>query len=304
MAPRVSVVIPTHTGGPYVREAVDSVRNQTFDDWEIIIVCDGCDDLMDDLSSDERITIVRQRQSGVSIARNAGFHASSGSLVTFLDHDDVMFPDKLSAQVAMFASDTTVGLCHTQFEQVDPDLNFLVEGHGADIQYEDVLQCRYSMLISTALVSREAIEVAGLFDPKTRAEDIDFVLRVSRAYRLAFVPEVLLQYRRHGQNVSGDPWEQYVEVDYVLRGFRRYLKSIGELGSVPLVDRGRRTNRRINAEIAVLRARDAVHRGRAARGVVASNLAIALYLSPGAVTDNARAFVEARRGWPVAVAVH
>ena len=295
MPPLVSVVIPTHTGGALVREAVGSVRAQTYDHWEIVIVCDGADDPMDDLTHDERITVVRQRRSGLSMARNAGYHASSGELLTFMDHDDVMLPGKLAAQVARFAADPSIGLCHTQFEQVDEELRFLVAGHAADIQYEDVLQGRYSMLISTVMVTREAVELAGLFDPKTAAEDIDFVLRVSRAFPMDFVPEVLLRYRRHGQNVSGDPWRQFREVDYVLRGYRRYLAGIGEVGSLPLVDRGRIRNREVNAEIAVLRARQADRHAPGGLAAAVKYLGIALVLSPRAVVGNARAYVGSRQ---------
>jgi glycosyltransferase involved in cell wall biosynthesis len=296
VSPHVTVVIPTHTGGPYVREAVASVRAQTFDDWEIKIVCDGCDDEMSDLKPDPRLEVIYQKQSGVAIARNVGYRASAGRLITFLDHDDIMHPEKLGAQVAMFDQDPAIGLCHTQFEQVDVERRFLVAGHGADIQYDDVLQCRFSMLISTALVSREAMESVGGFDPKSQAEDIDFVLKVSRAFPLGFVPQVLLQYRRHGVNVSGDPWVQFREVDYVLRGYRRYLQSIGELDSLALLDRGRVNNRRTNAEIAILRARAVDQFDAAGVGTIAKNVALALCLSPPVVKANARAFFASRRG--------
>ncbi len=289
MAPAVSVVIPTHTGGPLVREAVASVRAQTFTDWEIVVVADGCDDPLDDLAADPRVTVIHLPHSGVSFARNVGFHASTGRYVNFLDHDDVMYPGKLAAQIACFTADPAVGMCHTQFEQVGPDLRFLVAGHGADIQYEDLLECRCSLLISTVLVSREAAVTAGLFDPKTKAEDIDFFLRVARSHRLAFVPDVLLKYRRHDGNISGDPWIQFREVDYVLRGFRRYLKGLGEATALPLIDRGRARNRRVNAEIAVLRARSADRHSAAGVAAVAKNLGIALVLSPGVVVGNARA---------------
>ena len=295
MSAVVTVVIPTTMGGPYVRQAVESVRAQTFDQWEIKIVCDGCDDDLSDLKSDSRIEVIHQKRSGVSVARNTGFAASSGQWVTFLDHDDLMFRTKLESQLRAFENDPTVGLCHTQFEQVDMEGNLLEVGHGADVQYEDVLQCNYSMVISTAMFSREAFASAEGFDPKSQAEDIDLVLKVSRSYRLAFLPVVLLQYRRHNRNVSGDPWVQYREVDYVLRGYRRYLEGIGEQDSIALVDQGRINNRRTNAEIAMLRARRSSRTSLPGLGAVAKNLLIAARLSPSAIRSNAQGFVRARR---------
>jgi glycosyltransferase involved in cell wall biosynthesis len=272
-----------------VRQAVDSIRAQSFADWEIKIVCDGCDDPLSDLAQDSRIEVIHQLRSGVSIARNVGFQASAGRLLTFLDHDDIMLPGKLAAQVACFERDPAIGLCHTQFEQVDSELNFLCPGHAEDVQYNDILQCRYSMLISTVMVTREAMESAGGFDPKTKAEDIDFVLKVARAFSIGFIPKVLLQYRRHSLNISGDPWVQFIEVDYVLRGFRRYLENVGEVEALQLIDRGRVNNRRINAEIAILRARTAHQSDARSALSVAKYLSVALCLSPRAVAANARA---------------
>lgn len=291
----MTVVISTHFGGRFVREAVESVRGQTLDDWEIKVVCDGCDDKMADLRKDPRIEVIAQRRSGVSIARNVGYSASAGRYITFLDHDDVMFPGKLQAQVAAMEGDPGIGLCHTQFEQVDAERNFLVAGHGADIQYRDLLQCHFSLLMSTVLVSRAAMKSVGGFDPKTIAEDIDFVLKVSRGFRLAFVPTVLLQYRRHTMNISGDPWVQFQEVDYILTGYRRYLERIGEHESLALLDQGRLNNRRTNAEIAILRARSADRNSAAGLADMAKNLALAFHLSRPAVRANAREFIEARR---------
>ena len=165
-------------GGPYVREAVGYSSAQTYDGWEIKIVCDGCDDALTELKSDPRIEVIHQKKSGASVARNTGFAASSGEWVTFLDHDDLMFPTKLESQVRAFEKDSTVGLCHTQFEQVDMEGHLLEVGHGADVQYEDLLQCKYSMVLSTVMFSREAFESAGGFDPKSQAEDIDLALKV------------------------------------------------------------------------------------------------------------------------------
>jgi glycosyltransferase involved in cell wall biosynthesis len=277
-----------------VREAVASVRAQTFTDWEIVIVGDGCDDPMDDLASDPRIDVVHQKRSGVAMARNVGFERCSGRYITFFDHDDIMMPGKLAAQVARFEADPVLGLCHTQFEQVDAELGFLRAGHAADIQYEDLLACHFSLLISTVMVSRTAMECVGGFDPKSQAEDIDFVLKLARTYRLGFVPEVLQQYRRHSRTVSGDPWLQFREVDYVLRGFRRYLISVGEEGSAERIAEGRRTNRRVNAEIAVLRARSDADRSRPGLGAVAKNLGLAFLLSPQVVVGNGRALIDRR----------
>ena len=301
MAAFVSVIIPTHTGGTLVREAVESVRSQTFDDWEIKIVCDGCQDELADLKADKRVQVVHQKRSGSSVARNVGYSLASGQLLAFLDHDDIMLPRKLELQVAEFEKDPTIGLCHTQFEQTDMGGNRIAPGHGDDVQYEDLLRCKFSVLMSTLLVSRPAMLSAGGFDAKScLADDIDFVLKVSRTHKLAFIPEVLLQYRVHGLNSSGEPWLQFRETDYVLRGYRKYLRGIGEQASAALLNEGRATNRRVNAEIAMLRARGAAHGDSANWRAIARYLGVALCLSPTVVKANA-ARVACRSGTRPAV---
>jgi glycosyltransferase involved in cell wall biosynthesis len=117
--PVVSVVIPSLRGGRLLREAVASVQSQTLKDWELIIVCDGCeDDLSAIEKSDQRVRVFQQRNRGVSIARNVGIGHSRSELVAFLDDDDRMLPDRLLAQSGAM-SDQSIGLCHTQFRVID-----------------------------------------------------------------------------------------------------------------------------------------------------------------------------------------
>ena len=83
----MTVVIPTHFGGRFVREAVESVRGQTLDDWEIKVVCDGCDDEMSDLRKDPRIEVIAQRRA-IDITRSPrGDERAQGSISQAIDFD-------------------------------------------------------------------------------------------------------------------------------------------------------------------------------------------------------------------------
>lgn len=102
--PCVSIIIPCFNQAPYIKEALDSVRAQTFDDWECIVVDDGsCDESANIINtianSDSRIIYTWQENSGLSSARNLGLSMSRGKYIQFLDGDDILFPDKLYKQI-------------------------------------------------------------------------------------------------------------------------------------------------------------------------------------------------------------
>src|SRR5687767_910711 len=99
-AARVSVVIPSNRGGPYLRDAVASVMQQTVSVHEIILVDDGSPEPgLAHVADELGIDYVRQRASGLSTARNHGAARASGEWIAFLDDDDVWYPEKIEAQL-------------------------------------------------------------------------------------------------------------------------------------------------------------------------------------------------------------
>ena len=97
--PAVSIVIPCFNRAEYLRLALSSVCAQTFTDWECIVVDDGStEDLSFAMDIDPRIRLFRQRNMGISAARNRGIFGSIGSYIAFLDSDDLWMPEKLALQ--------------------------------------------------------------------------------------------------------------------------------------------------------------------------------------------------------------
>ena len=98
--PEISVVIPVYNTGKILYETIESVLNQTFTDFEIVIIDDGSSDAETlgvlDSQSDDRIRIIHQKNSGVAAARNRGVAESKGNFIAFLDHDDIFLPEKLA----------------------------------------------------------------------------------------------------------------------------------------------------------------------------------------------------------------
>ncbi len=128
MAPRngsrtdhgVSVVIPTYNRARLLLDAIDSVREQTYERFELVIVDDGStDDTMARVAAigDPRIRYVRQRHAGVATARNHGVSLASRPVVAFLDSDDVWKPEKLEAEIEVLARRHAVGAVFSDAEK-------------------------------------------------------------------------------------------------------------------------------------------------------------------------------------------
>jgi len=115
-APLVSVVIPTYNRSLYLKQAIESVQGQTYDNWELVIIDDGStDDTFDIVKKyserDKRIKYFRQENAGVAAARNAGISQSHGVWIAFLDDDDCWFSHKLDMQMKFLAKNPRVRAC-------------------------------------------------------------------------------------------------------------------------------------------------------------------------------------------------
>ncbi|MGB7651871.1 MAG: glycosyltransferase [Acidimicrobiales bacterium] len=237
--PLVTVVVPCHRGGPYLREAVNSVREQSITNWELVVVSDGSvDDFSDIEGSDRRIRVFRQPNRGVSIARNVGVRLARAELIALLDEDDRMLPELLSKQLAAMVDDD-VALCHTQFEFIDETGRVTKVGHSNDAQYRDLLRGDGRIRLSSAMLRKSVFFDLGGFNPLLPlAQDLDFFFRVARFYRIAFIPEVLAQYRIHGSNTQANERSGGPESRHILRSHLFLATAKGEIENIRAIRRG------------------------------------------------------------------
>lgn len=209
--PLVSVVVPVHNGGRYVREAVDSVLAQDYERIEVIVVDDGStDDTAEVLSSyGSRIHVESQPRGGVAAARNAGMRLAAGRFVAFLDADDLWLPGKLSAQVDRWRAQPSAALILTGYLVVDEHLRprYAVPIRDAcrRIQRALTLDAWGVALPITAMVELAAArEVSGYREDLSTSADLDFAHRVSRRWPVASVPDCLALYRTHAGQMHLD----------------------------------------------------------------------------------------------------
>ena len=206
--PLVSIIIPTYNRADIISAAVSSALQQTYANKEVIIVDDGStDDTCQRLSAfDGRIHLVRQANAGPSAARNAGVKASQGSILTFLDSDDLWLDSKIAKQVKMLQSvDETVPCCLcnalilrnsgkkvTSFDLAP--IRARIE-KGLWLNVTSILSTRCVLFTQAAAVRRSAFEKIGGFDESLRImEDHDMALRLSLEGPWTFLREPLVIY--------------------------------------------------------------------------------------------------------------
>ncbi len=207
--PRVSVIIPAYNGSRYIAQAVESVISQTYKNWEIIVVDDGStDDTRQALQPYvEKIRYVYQENQGVAAARNRGIQESRGELIAFLDQDDFFLSDKLAGQVALFDAQPSLGIVNSGWRMVKEQGESIFD--VTPWEYLPQLDLKtwivYMPLLPSAMMfSRQWLERVGGFDSQyDSVDDADLILRLALSgCEAAWLPQVTVCYRQHGQNVS------------------------------------------------------------------------------------------------------
>jgi glycosyltransferase involved in cell wall biosynthesis len=195
--PEVSVIIPTYNRAWVLREAIDSVLAQDFNDFELIVVDVGSTDdtgqILD--SYDQDLTVLRQSNRGVSAARNRGIDAAAGRLIAFLDSDDLWLPRKLTAQVNFFKSNPAAVINQTEeiWIRNGVRVNPKTRHHkfSGMIFEKSLALCLVSP--SAVMMKRSLLEEVGLFDEDLPAcEDYDLWLRISWRYPVDLIETPLI----------------------------------------------------------------------------------------------------------------
>ncbi|MCP4415116.1 MAG: glycosyltransferase family 2 protein [Chloroflexi bacterium] len=224
--PKVSVIIPVYNGARYIAETVTSVLNQTYTDFELIVVDDG--------STDEtvprlrpfhgQIRLIQQENKGVSAARNHGLKLALGDFVLFVDGDDCLLPEKLTKQVACLQENHLLGAVHSGWQLVDEygrSLRNITPWHNApDLTLQDWLRWKPVFLGAMLFRRRWLCSIDGFDTNFRQAEDTDFLLRLSLAgCPMIWLKEITIQYRQHGNSVTQNGQQQAEDLSGVINNF-------------------------------------------------------------------------------------
>jgi hypothetical protein len=205
----VSIVIPCYNQARFLGDAIESALGQTCPPLEVIVVDDGSTDDTESIVARYRgPKYLRQRNAGAPSARNRGFRESRGDFLLFLDADDRLLPEAVAHGVAALArhGDWAFATGHVRliaadgtFERSPP------QEHAPGDQFLALLRSNYIWAPGAVLYRRSALDAAGPFDPLARASaDYELNLRLARQHAVGCHHNVVLEYRRHGDNMSGD----------------------------------------------------------------------------------------------------
>ena len=205
----ISVIVPVFNRAGMLRQAVDSVLAQTYDDFEIIVVDDGSTDetpqVIDDLQSrDSRIRSVRRENGGPGLARERGRLAARGEFLQYLDSDDLLLPRKFELQVAALRARPECGVAYGLVRYRDARGNEIVcdwkpANQIVGTLFPSLLAARWWETVSP-LFRKSVTDAAGSWTALRLEEDWEYDARVAAlGVPLAFVNEVVCEHRDHGE---------------------------------------------------------------------------------------------------------
>lgn len=209
--PLVSVIVPAYNQGHYIKEAILSVKNQAFSDWECIIIDDGSTDDTRDIvrsfeSRDNRFKYNYQENQGLSNARNNGIKVANGTYFAFLDSDDAWVTTTLQVMIDFLQKHPNISLAIGGYDEIDE------QGTTISMTYypPDCGRCIKELLagnispVHSILVKKDVFEKCGVFDPTlTSLEDWDMWLRASAAgFQFGQVRMLVAHYRVYQGSMS------------------------------------------------------------------------------------------------------
>jgi len=201
MKPTVSVVVPSYNIAPYLEECIKSIINQSYSNWEIIIVNDGSTDNTGEIAhnlatTDPRIRVIDKENGGVSSARNCGLKAALGDYVSFLDGDDVWLPDFLE-KVMSTALETGAGAVYTGFNRLYSN-GFVLKYHYQYPSGSLLIPKKVRFHIGAMTFKKEILQEYNITFTEgcPVGEDWEFIAKVLVVTNFAAVPENLMIYRQ------------------------------------------------------------------------------------------------------------
>jgi glycosyltransferase involved in cell wall biosynthesis len=214
ISPKVSVVIPTYNRKDILVETIQSVLDQSFNDFEILVIdngsTDGTEHVIKEIK-DNRIHYHWMNPTGrPAFPRNVGIRMAQGEYVAFLDSDDLWLPEKLEKQVAFLENNPNLNWVYCKFEQLEHTTGKISEPTNWQYYQGKVapkLIFKNFIASPTLLINKSVFDKVGGFDERlnlSTVEDWELWLRIASLYPVGFVPEVLVRYRIHQNNLTSE----------------------------------------------------------------------------------------------------
>lgn len=208
-----TVVIPLYNKENFIQKTVESILNQSFDDFEILIIEDCSTDNSKkkvlEIQSDKIKLIQHSQNKGLSASRNTGIQNASSDYVAFLDADDVWKVNYLETIFSLINKYPEARLFATNYAEIYNDKTTIINNQkllelGTDFMVSDFFELNLGKPIyipSSLCVAKKVFEKVGFFDEKiTYTEDVDFNIRANTSFKLAYSPKALVDYSMFIEN--------------------------------------------------------------------------------------------------------
>lgn len=222
--PKVSVLMPAYNAEKYISEAIDSILNQTFEDFEFIIINDGSTDRTKEIIleyGDPRIVLLEnEKNSGIVVTLNKGLDVAKGEYIARMDADDIAVPERLQIQVIYMDKHPEIGVLGTGLKKFGDEIN---EEKRFFSQKPDILKAE--LLFATCIAHPTVVMRKDVLDAFHIRYEIDYAgaedflmwWRLSQKTQIATLPDILLNYRIHKSQITHDKGEKYkILMDKVL----------------------------------------------------------------------------------------
>jgi len=224
--PTVSVIIPFHNRVKWVAEAVQSVLDQTYSNFEVILVDDGSteDITQCNFINDNRIRYIRQDNRGPAVARNRGIDVALGRYVAFLDSDDLFLPTKLEIQIAHMEDHPNVPFSHTSYQRISKagePLEIINSGRFTGKVYPEILlNCPIGT--STVMIHRDILGDMRFETSIRSGEDVILWIRIAKEYKIMGIDNPLTKIRIHGYYTFYDPQKRLTGLINIMNYAMKY----------------------------------------------------------------------------------
>jgi glycosyltransferase involved in cell wall biosynthesis len=213
--PKISVIVPTYNRSELLPRAINSILNQTFKDFELIIVDDGSTDntkkIIEKYSeNDSRIKYIYQENSGgPPRPKNTGIKIAKGNYIAFLDSDDEWLPSKLEEQIKKYIENDKnhniglVGCGAIIINKATKEKEYFTPPRFLLKKTPEILQKTIAHSCSSIIIKKTVFEDSGLFDENIKVlDDRDLYIRILNKYKFIFIQKPLFKYYVHDNNVT------------------------------------------------------------------------------------------------------
>ncbi len=207
--PKVTVLMSVYNGEKYLREAINSILNQTFKNFEFLIINDGSTDKTEELLkyyNDPRVKIYTNKKNiGLTKSLNTGLKIAKGEYIARQDADDISMPERLTKELNFLSEHPNYGIVGTSVKIIDEKNEIIrsVVQPTKDRQIRELLKIDNCINHGSAMIRKTALNEVGQYDENMlRSQDYELWLRISKRYLLANLPELLYCWRKHEDNIA------------------------------------------------------------------------------------------------------